>query len=249
MSVIRAAIYQFSGEGVDFRIAGDVTTDKQIADLVERIKKESGMIVYTIVSGSLRRLLHRLAVENHILAVDLFGPLITTMEKFFETVPLESPGLSYKLNRDYYRMVDAVDYTIRHDDGRAVSDIEKADVVLVGPSRVGKTPLSVYLAYIGWKTANIPVIPGLPLPEALDRIRFKVFSLVVSPDILRRRRIDRLRKIGDPALEGYTEIRTIERELEYTRELAEQGKKWAIVDMSERTVEDVSKEIVRLISI
>jgi len=134
MSVIRAAIYQFSGEGVDFRIAGDVTTDKQIADLVERIKKESGMIVYTIVSGSLRRLLHRLAVENHILAVDLFGPLITTMEKFFETVPLESPGLSYKLNRDYYRMVDAVDYTIRHDDGRAVSDIEKADVVLVGPA-------------------------------------------------------------------------------------------------------------------
>jgi regulator of PEP synthase PpsR (kinase-PPPase family) len=247
MAVVRAAIYQFSREEVDFRVAGNVTTGEQITDLVEKVRKESGMIVYTIVSSPLRRLLHRLTVENHILAVDLFGPLITTMEKFFETVPLETPGLSFKLNRDYYRMVDAVDFTIRHDDGRGVEDVEAADIVLIGPSRVGKTPLAVYLAYMGWKTANIPVLLGIPMPVALDRIRFKVFSLVVSADILRKRRIDRLRKISAPQIEGYTEIREIERELQYGRELSEHGRKWAIVDMSDRTVEDVSKEIVRLL--
>jgi regulator of PEP synthase PpsR (kinase-PPPase family) len=144
-------------------------------------------------------------------------------------------------------MVDAVDFTIRHDDGRGVEDVEAADIVLIGPSRVGKTPLAVYLAYMGWKTANIPVLLGIPMPVALDRIRFKVFSLVVSADILRKRRIDRLRKISAPQIEGYTEIREIERELQYGRELSEHGRKWAIVDMSDRTVEDVSKEIVRLL--
>ena len=249
LQTIKAAIYQFEDIEIDYRIVGEVTTEEKVANLVERVKEESGMIVYTIVSESRRRLLHRLTVENHILSVDLFGPLIATMEKFFQRVPLESPGLSYKLNRDYYRMVDAVDYTIKHDDGRSLSDVETADIILLGPSRVGKTPLSVYLAYMGWKVANIPVIQGAALPEALERVRFRVFCLVMEPEILKRRRVDRIRKLGDPKITGYTELSSINRELAYCRQLSEDGKKWAIIDVSDRTVEDIAKKIIQLVSI
>ena len=168
---------------------------------------------------------------------------------FFRKVPLERPGLFYKLNRDYYRMVDAVDFTIKHDDGRSASDVENADMILVGPSRVGKTPLAVYLAYMGWKVANIPVILETALPEILDRVNYKVFCLVIKPELLKKRRIDRIRKLGDPEVKDYTELASITRELSYCRKLAEDGKKWAVIDVSNRTIEDVAKQIIQLASI
>lgn len=249
LQAIKAALYQFGDVEIDLRVVGDLTTEDKVADLVKRVKDESGMIVYTIVSETRRRLLHRLTAENSILSADMFGPLIETMEKFFRKVPLESPGLSYNLNRDYYRMVDAVDFTLKHDDGKSPSDIEEADIILVGPSRVGKTPLAVYLAYTGWKVANIPVIlqtPQTPLPETVDKAGAKVFCLVIEPEMLKKRRVDRIRRLGNPKVDGYTELSSIIHELSYCRRLAEEGKKWAVIDVSNRTVEDVAKQIVQL---
>ena len=249
LQAIKAALYQFGDIQIDLRVVGDLTTEDKVTDLVKRVKDESGMIVHTIVSETRRRLLHRLAAENSILSVDLFGPLIAAMEKFFRKVPLESPGLSYNLNRDYYRMVDAVDFTLKHDDGKSPSNIEEADIILVGPSRVGKTPLAVYLAYTGWKVANIPVIPQTPqtpLPETVDKVGAKVFCLVIGPEMLKKRRVDRIRRLGDPKVDGYTELSSIIHELSYCRQLAEEGKKWPVIDVSNRTVEDVAKQIVQL---
>jgi regulator of PEP synthase PpsR (kinase-PPPase family) len=246
LQAIKAALYQFGDMEIDLRVVGELTTENKVSDLVKRVKDESGMIVYTIVSETRRRLLHRLADEESILSVDLFGPLIETMEKFFRKVPLESPGLYYNLNRDYYRMVDAVDFTLKHDDGKSPSDIEKADIILIGPSRVGKTPLAVYLAYTGWKVANIPVIPKTPLPETVDKAGARVFCLVIEPEILKKRRVDRIRKLGDPKVDGYTELSSIIHELSYCRKLAGEGKKWPVIDVSKRTVEDVAKQIAQL---
>ena len=246
LQTIKAALYQFGDVEIDYRVVGNLTTEDKVTGLVKRVKDESGMIVHTIVSETRRRLMHRLAVENSIPSVDLFGPLIETMEKFFRKVPLESPGLSYNLNRDYYRMVDAVDFTLKHDDGKSPPDIEEADIILVGPSRVGKTPLAVFLAYTGWKVANIPVIPQTPLPEAVHKAGAKVFCLVIEPEMLKKRRVDRIRRLGNPKVDGYTELSSIIHELSYCRQLAEEGKKWAVIDVSNRTVEDVAKQIVQL---
>jgi regulator of PEP synthase PpsR (kinase-PPPase family) len=247
--VIKAALYQFANIDIEYRFLREVRTEEKIFEVIERVKRESGMIVYTIVSESNRRLMHRLSVENHILSVDLFGPLLSTLQKFFQKVPIETPGLTFMRNRDYFRMVDAVDFTIKHDDGASVSDIDRADIILIGPSRVGKTPLAVYLAYMGWKVANIPLIWGNPLPEVLERIRFKVFCLIIEPAMLRLRRAERIRKLGDPEIEGYTEQATIMRELQHCREISQDGKKWALIDISYKTIEDQAKEIIRLVSI
>jgi len=249
LEVLKAASYQFEDSDLEYRMVGGVTSEEQVIGLIDRVKDESGMVVYTIVSDSLRRMIHRLCVDNHILSVDLFGPVITTLQKFLQKVPLESPGLSYKLNRDYFRMVEAVDFTIKHDDGRGLDSVERADIILIGPSRVGKTPLSVYLGYMGWKVSNIPVLLGGKLPESLERFPFKVFSLVIDPVLLQRRRIDRIKKLGDPHIEGYTDLKSINEELAYCRRLAGNGKKWPVLDMSYRPVEDIAREIIQLVSI
>ncbi len=249
MQLIKAAAYQFEATEIEFRKVTDVLTEEQISGLIERVKQDSGMIVYTIVSESNRRLLHRLCRENHILAVDLFGPIISTMRKFLQKVPLEMPGLTQKINRDYFRMVDAVNFTINHDDGKSSETVGEADVILIGPSRVGKTPLSIYLAYMGWKVANIPVIKGQKLSNTLGAYPYKVFCLVIDPVFLQKRRIDRIRKLGDPKITGYTDIKSINEEMEYCREVSEEGKKWPLIDVTYRPIEDIAKEIIQLVSI
>jgi regulator of PEP synthase PpsR (kinase-PPPase family) len=246
--LLKAASYQFE-YAIQYRVVKDITTEEKIYKAIERIKKETGMIVYTIVSKSHRRILHRLAMENHILAVDIFGQLISTMEKFLQKVPLEKPGLTQEYNRDYFRMVDAVDFTIRHDDGKSLQSVDKADIILIGPSRVGKTPLSIYMAYMGWKVANIPIIPGSGLPEVLEKFPFKIFSLVIDAAQLKKRREDRISKLGNPEISGYTDLKTINEEIEQSKCMANYGKKWPVVDVSDRTIEDIAKEIIQLGSV
>jgi len=178
LQAIKAALYQFGDVQIDLRVLGDMTTEDKVSDLVKRVKDEGGMIVYTIVSETRRRLLQRLAAENSIPSVDLFGPLIGTMEKFFRKV--------------------------------------------------------------------LPVIPGTPFPETVDKAGAKVFCLVIEAEILKKRRVDRIRRLGDPKVDGYTELSSIIHELSYCRQLAEEGKKWPVIDVSNRTVEDVAKQIVQL---
>jgi len=247
--LIKAASYQFEGADIEYRIMKEVTTEKKIFEVIDRVKEESGMVVYTLVSKTNRRLMHRLTVENHILSVDLFGPLISTMEKFLQKVPRELPGLTYKMNRDYFRMVDAVEFTIKHDDGASVQTAQNADIILVGPSRVGKTPLSVYLAYSGWKVANIPIIKNIEPPEIVNKNPLKVFCLIIDPVLLQKRRMDRIKKLGDPKVNGYTDVKSITEEIEYCKKLADYKKKWVLIDVSYRTVEDLAKEIIQLVSL
>jgi regulator of PEP synthase PpsR (kinase-PPPase family) len=247
--LIKAASYQFEDADIEYRIITEVTTHEKIQEIVGRVKRETGMIVYTIVSDSNRRLFHRLAVENHILVVDLFGPLIVTMQKFLQKVALEQPGLTQIINRDYYRMVDAVDFTIKHDDGKALSKVGDADIIILGPSRVGKTPLSVYLAYMGWKVANIPVISGRDPFDNIEINPSKVFCLVIEPGFLQKRRVDRIKKLGDPNISGYTEFKSIIEEIEYCKRLSLDGARWPMIDVSYRTIEDIAKEILQHLSV
>ena len=247
--LIKAASYQFENAELEYRVLKEIETEEKIYEVIDKVKKESGMIVYTLVSKTNRRLMHRLTVENHVLSVDLFGPLISTMEKFLQKVPRELPGLTYKMNRDYFRMVDAVEFTIKHDDGASLQTVQNADIILIGPSRVGKTPLAVYLAYAGWKVANIPIIKGIKPPDVLEKNPLKVFCLVIEPVLLQRRRMDRIKKLGDPKVNGYTDVNSITEEIEYCKKLSNYGKKWILIDVSYRTVEDVAKEIIQLVSL
>jgi regulator of PEP synthase PpsR (kinase-PPPase family) len=252
LNVLKAASYQFGDAGADIevRTAGDITTEEKTVRLFKQIRRESGssMVVYTMVSDPLRRLIHRLCVEHHILAVDLFGPLITTMQKYLERVPLERPGLTYQFNRDYFRMVDAVDFTIKHDDGRGVDTMEKSDIILIGPSRVGKTPLALYLGYMGWKVSNMPVIRERELPLKLETMTYKVFSLIIDASLLQRSRTERIHNMGDPHIEGYTDLSAINEELRYCVKLAENGSRWPVVDVSYRPIEDIAREIIQLLA-
>lgn len=242
VQIVRSVSYQFERE-LDFRVVSEVETEDAIVDLIERVDREPGLLVYTIVSESNRELLRTLAAHRGLRTVDLFEPLISQLQQWLRMEPLEIPGLSQLRNADYFRMIDAVDFTVKHDDGRMLETIGESDLVLTGPSRAGKTPLALYLANLGWKVANVPLTgPDFQPPPELDKLE-QVFCILTEPNLLQRRRRERVRRLGDPLIRGYSDIGSIRREIEACREAA-RSRGWTVIDVSYRPVEDTAHRVL-----
>ncbi|MFW6180486.1 MAG: pyruvate, water dikinase regulatory protein [Spirochaetota bacterium] len=242
LQMIRAASYQFEGVDLDVRVVPEVTTSERITGFLDRAADEPGLVVFTVVSEEHRRLLKELAGRRGLVTVDLFDSLINGMQAFLKAPPLEVPGLSHRKNADYFRMIDAVDFTVKHDDGRMLETAGEADIVLVGPSRVGKTPLALYLANQGWKVANVPLVPGRP-PEGLEGLE-RVVCILIEHNLLQRRRRERLRRLGNPLISGYTDVDSIKEELRYCSELAG-ARGWPVLDGSYRPIEDIAHQVLK----
>ena len=162
--------------------------------------------------------------------------------------PKAQPGLYRKLHSEYFERVAAIDFTMAHDDGKNPDGWPQADAVLVGVSRVGKTPLSLYLAVLGWKVANVPLVPQIPLPESffsLDPQR--VIGLTVEPDQLMEYRARRQRMLGAPGPSAYADPESIYEEIEEARKVFRKGR-FKIVDMTDKTIEQGADEIIRHLS-
>lgn len=246
LQMIRAVSYQFEGVEPDLRVAAEVTTPEAITGFLDRAAGDPGLVVFTLVSEEHRRLLQRLAGRRGLLTVDLFDSLIKGMQAYLNEPPLEIPGLSHQRNADYFRMIDAVDFTVKHDDGRMLETAGKADIVLVGPSRAGKTPLSLYLANLGWKVANVPLVPGHP-PDELEGLN-PVVCLVIDRKLLQRRRRERMRRLGDPLITGYTDEDGIQEELRFCSEQA-RARGWPVLDVSYRPIEDVAHQVLKRVGL
>jgi regulator of PEP synthase PpsR (kinase-PPPase family) len=149
----------------------------------------------------------------------------------------------------YFKRIEAIEYTVRHDDGKTLNELDKADIVLVGISRTSKTPLSIFLSHKGWKVANIPLVPGSPLPLQLFKIdQRKIIGLIIDIDSLQRIRKNRLEKFGQDSGGEYASIQQILKEIEYAENLFKQNKRWPVFNVTERALEETASEIVRLIA-
>ena len=157
--VLEAALIQFDLPVMIIRIPHVRTVD-QVNELVADAARGHSMIVYTLVSVELRQAVHIAAMERGVIVVDLLGGLLSKLQDFLHRTPWGRPGLLYQTDAGYYQRVDAMEFTVQHDDGQKVDDLDEADLVLVGPSRTSKTPVSFYLAYRGWKVANVPIVLG-----------------------------------------------------------------------------------------
>jgi len=145
---------------------------------VKEAEAETGTVVHTFVDSSLREAINRLGRKHGVVTIDLMGPLLEQVAEQSSAKPLGQAGLYRKLRKDYFDRVEAIDFAVSHDDGNRSVDISRADIVILGVSRCGKTPLSMYLAVHGWKAANIPIIKDIPLPGELSRIdRRRVIGL------------------------------------------------------------------------
>ena len=178
---------------------------------------------------------------------NVMGPVLTRLADLLELSPISKPGLFRELNKDYFRRIEAIDFTVKHDDGAGLSTIGNADIILVGVSRASKTPLSVYLSYRGWKVANVPIILDVPIPDELKTVdQRRIIGLTVNPQVLRIIRVEREKKLGKTNVEDYTDIRNIQKEVLYANKIfKEMG--WPVLDVTNKSIEESATIIMQMI--
>lgn len=245
--VVRAALVQFDPRQTTITRYGNVRTVEQISEIVEQAAQKGGFIVHTFVYARLRRAMLNEGRSHNVATIDLMGPLLARLSDLFETPPRAEPGLFQPFDPAYLQRVEAIDFTVRHDDGRNPHELELAEIVLVGVSRTSKTPLSIYLAYRGWKVANVPIALGVEPPENLFELpKHRVVGLVVRPERLSELRRVRAERIGTRAL-GYADLDYVRQEMAYAYQLFERRKDWPLVDVTAKSIEEAAAEVVALV--
>jgi regulator of PEP synthase PpsR (kinase-PPPase family) len=180
--------------------------------------------------------------------IDVMGPVLEHMSRSLHRSPLGTPGLYRKLREGYFRRVEAIDFAVGHDDGQRFQELHLADIVLIGSSRVGKTPLSMYLSMRGYKAANVPLVRGIEPPDELFEIdRTKVVGLSVEPERLHAFRRQRQAHLGASASTSYSDPREIFQDLEYARGVYKRGR-FSILDVSDKPIEESANEVVALVT-
>ncbi|MBN1443681.1 MAG: kinase/pyrophosphorylase, partial [Planctomycetes bacterium] len=210
-------------------------------------RRRKGLIAYTLVSSTLRGEVASRANEAGVESVDLIGPLITSLSSFLTASPAQRPGIFTQPGGEHYERLEAVSFTVRHDDGLAIDEVALADIVITGPSRTAKTPISVYLAHTrGLRVANVPLAVGVDPPEELRRLPpGRVIGLTLSATVLAEIRRQRLRDMGSPEIE-YAQLAFVEKELRHCHEVYRRPPPWPIVDVTSKSIEEIAGEICSL---
>ncbi|MCK4224064.1 MAG: kinase/pyrophosphorylase [candidate division Zixibacteria bacterium] len=246
--VLQASLVQFGHEDVEVERIPDVRTSEQIRKIVNTAAKKKGLLAYTLVTPQLRKEIATRANECNIPTVDLLGPLLTTLTTFLAAPPESKPGLLGELDHYYFKRIDAVGFTVKHDDGRGLHDLRKADAVIIGVSRTSKTPLSMYLAYNkGFLVANIPIILGMDPPSELFRVDQKrIVGLTINPDLLVSLRQTRLAQLAHVDINYGDEKHVIE-ELKYSHQIFRKNPKWSVINITGKAIEEMANELCSLI--
>ena len=248
-NMTRAAVVHYSK--FDFHIMRNknVRNESQVESVVNEAFKRGAMIVHTVVSPTLRKFLEEKAAEKNLLQVDLLGPLLLSLDQFLNVENKDrEAGKLREVDETYFRRVEAIEFSVRHDDGKVTADLDKADIILVGISRTSKTPLSLFLGYKGWKVANIPLVKGTPLPEQLFEIdQRKVVGLTIEPSSLQKIRENRLEKFGQDPGGSYARLDNIYEEIEYAKSIFQKYKRWPVLNVTDRALEETASEITRIV--
>jgi regulator of PEP synthase PpsR (kinase-PPPase family) len=247
-SLVQTILPQFPGKSVNVVTLPNIRFTSQIDDVVGRAQSTSGTLVHTLVDPHLRTYLVKLAAERGVAAIDLMGGLLDRLAEVLEQPPLGQPGLYRQLNKAYFKRIEAIEYTMAHDDGRSPETWPLADMLLIGISRVGKTPTSLYLSILGWKVANYPLVAGLELPIELQMADpQRVVGLTIEAGQLLAFRQQRQRRLGVPGASDYIDPQCIFDELELADEIF---KRLGIttIDVTDKPIESTANELIRLIT-
>lgn len=243
--VVRAASIQFHENAIETLRIPFVEDEQTIVDVVTQAKAQQAIIAFTLVNEEHRALLMKLGEEHQVKTVDLLGDLLDVLSGQLKEAPREKPGLIYRLDDDYFRKIEAMEFAVKYDDGRDPRGLKKADIVLVGVSRTSKTPLSQYLALKRYKVANVPLVPESRPPEELfDLPAERCVGLIISPEKLISIRMERLKSLGLKPEADYAQLERINRELEYARGIYERIG-CDVIDVTNKAVEETAGIILR----
>ncbi len=245
--VVNAALAQFDQPNVRLIRKGGVRSVKAARNIVRELAGSRAVICHSLVSPAVRDALRDEARRRMISVVDVLGPALAALSDHLGVSPHRQPGRAYQMQKEYFDRIDAVSFTLDHDDGAGAATLAEADVVLVGVSRVSKSVTCFYLAYHGVRAANVPVIPRLPLPpQLLAMPREKVIGLTVTPHRLHSVREVRRRRFGTGVSDGYVDQREIAAELRHALQLMKRHH-WTTIDVSYMAIEEVAVQVRQII--
>ena len=223
-----------------------VRNRKQLDRAIGELETAPGLVLHTIVNAELRQVLEARCRELNLPSVAVLDPVMSKLGSYLGVEENHRPGAQHEMDAKYFARIEALNYTMAHDDGQSVATLQYADVILVGVSRSSKTPTCIYLANRGIKAANIPMVPGVPLPQELFDIRGPlIVGLIASPDRLVHIRKNRLLSLNEDTETEYVDIEAVRAELVAARRLfAEKG--WPVIEVTRRSIEETAAEVLAL---
>ncbi|HEY5338300.1 MAG TPA: pyruvate, water dikinase regulatory protein [Rhizomicrobium sp.] len=247
-AIARAALAQFEGVKVNEHFYALVRSARQLARAIEHIREEPGLVFFTLVNPDLRKELAAACAVLNIPIYDVLEAPIAAMRQFLGAAETHRPGGQHDLDQRYNERIEALNFTIAHDDGQVLDRLDEAEVVLVGASRTSKTPTCVYLAIRGVRAANVPLVPGVPVPrELLNATKPLIVGLWASPDRLMQVRRNRLNTLGEVRDTAYVDLEAVRAEVNATRKLFE-TREWPVIDVSRRSVEETAASVMNLLA-
>ena len=245
-AAVRAAMAQFQTRW-RMRIFSEVRREQDALRVIPLAREVDALVVFSLVDKSTANAVVHEAKQVGVLTVDLLGPLISRVAQHLSAEPRHQPGLLHGFTGDYFVRVEAVEFAVQHDDGANLHTLHQADIVLTGVSRTSKTPLTMYLAQRGFKTGNVPLVPGVDPPRPLLEIDpKKVFGLTIEHSTLLRVRHERLAQLKQSPHSYYTDDQEVREELSRARRLfRSQG--WRTIDITNRAVEENASRILELL--
>ncbi len=223
-----------------------VRSARQMDRVIQEITSAPGIVLYTIVNRELTERLEKCCRDLSIPCLYVLEPIMKVFESYLGAPQTPIVAGQHVLDADYFRRIDALNFSMAHDDGQLPNDLNQADIIILGISRTSKTPTSIYLAQRGYKTANVPIVPEIALPSALSEPhRAFVVCLVASPERIAEIRRNRVRLMSDRNLDDYVDREQIAQEVTHSRRLcARHG--WPVIDVTRRSVEETAATIVKL---
>lgn len=243
----RAASAQYKDARAIEHIYPLIRTEKQLTKVFEDIEEEPGIVLYTVVDQQLAQIIDHRCQLMGLPYVSVLEPVLGVFQAYLGAPAGRRVGAQHQLDADYFRRIDALNFTMEHDDGQLPTNIDEADIILIGISRTSKTPTSIYLANRGIKTANIPIVLGVPLPDSLIGAKHPlIVGLVATAERISHVRQNRL--LGATSgftPDGYADRAHISEELTYARQLCSRHG-WPMIDVSRRSIEETAAAIVAL---
>ncbi len=244
---LKSQFAKFSYEKKEFAF---VRTEQQIDKIIIDCKKfENSLILYTIVETRLAKYITNQSEKNNVPCFGILGNLILSFSKLLNQKAIHKPSAQHVLDDDYYKRIEAIQFTMTHDDGKKVDDIEEADVILLGVSRTSKTPTSIYLANRGYKTINIPLVLEQKIPEGLIiNKKACIVGLIADPERLADIRRNRVAIMNDHKIKDYTNLDYINKEVNDSKNLFKKNN-WPMIDVTRKSVEETAASILKIIEI
>ncbi|WP_417515930.1 pyruvate, water dikinase regulatory protein [Minwuia sp.] len=245
-TIANAAVVQFEGAEPVQHLWPMIRSRAQVSTVLAGIEADPGLVLFTLVDPTTRSALEegcRKLNVSHLSAID---PVMMALREFLGSAALGRPGTQHEMNTEYFERIEAMHYTLSHDDGQQVEDLDRADIVLVGVSRSSKTPTSMYLANRGLKVANVPMVPGVDLPEELFGLKYAlVVGLTTAPERLSQIRRNRLLSLKETQTSEYADEERVREELVAAKRLFAKHR-WPVIDVTRKSIEETAAAILTL---